>query len=132
MKHKKLIYQQGIIDALSFPRYSIKMEYLKTMSLLDNISDNVPKFITKKWIEVHDQSGNENDRYKPSKQITFKTSMLQLDLCNYNDAYIVVKGTITLIDPNVAAYEKKLYFKNNALFSCISKFNNSLTYNADA
>ena len=132
MKHKKLIYQQGIIDALSFLRYSIKMEYLKTMSLLDNISDNVPKFITKKWIEVHDQSGNENDRYKPSKQITFKTSMLQLDLCNYNDAYIVVKGTITLIDPNVAAYEKKLYFKNNALFSCISNFNNSLTYNADA
>ena len=132
MKHKKLIYQQGIIDALSFLRYSIKMEYLKTMSLLDNISDNVPKFITKKWIEVHDQSGNENDRYKPSKQITFKTSMLQLDLCNYNDAYIVVQGTITLIDPNVAAYEKKLYFKNNALFSCISKFNNSLTYNADA
>ena len=58
--------------------------------------------------------------------------MLQLDLCNYNDAYIVVKGTITVIDPNVAAYEKKLYFKNNALFSCISKFNNSLTYNADA
>ena len=132
MKHKKLIYQQGIIDALSFLRYSIKMEYLKTMSLLDNISDNVPKFITKKWIEVHDQSGNENDRYKPSKQKTFKTSMLQLDLCNYNDAYIVVKGTITVIDPNVAAYEKKLYFKNNALFSCISKFNNSLTYNADA
>ena len=132
MKHKKVIYQQGIIDALNFLRYSIKMEYLKTMSLLDNISDNVPKFITKKWIEVHDQSGNENDRYKPSKQITFKTSMLQLDLCNYNDAYIVVKGTITVIDPNVAAYEKKLYFKNNALFSCISKFNNSLTYNADA
>ena len=132
MKHKKLIYQQEIIDALSFLRYSIKMGYLKTMSLLGNISDKVPKFITKKWIEVHDQSGNENDRYKPSKQITFKTSMLQLDLCNYNDAYIVVKGTITVIDPNVAAYEKKLYFKNNALFSCISKFNNSLTYNADA
>ena len=27
--------------------------------------------------------------------ISFKTSMLKSDLCNYSDAYIVVKGTIT-------------------------------------
>ena len=36
------------------------------------------------------------DRYKPSKQIRFKTSMLRLDLCDFSEAYIVVKGTITL------------------------------------
>ena len=31
----------------------------------------MPKFITKKWIEVHDQSGNAGNRYKSSKQIRF-------------------------------------------------------------
>ena len=34
---------------------------------LDTTSDNVPRFITKKWIDVHDQSGSAEDRYKPSK-----------------------------------------------------------------
>ena len=45
-----------------------------------------------KWIEIHDQFGNVDDRYKPSKQIRFKTQMLQSDLCDYNDAYNAVKG----------------------------------------
>ena len=49
--------------------------------------DEVPRFITKKWIEVHDQSGSAEDRYKPSKQIRFKTSMLRSDLCNFSDMY---------------------------------------------
>ena len=58
--------------------------------------DEVPRFITKKWIEVHDQSGSAEDRYKPSKQIRFKTSMLRSDVCDFSDVYIVVKGNITL------------------------------------
>ena len=33
------------------------MEYRKITNLLGNITDEVPRFITKKWIEVHDQSG---------------------------------------------------------------------------
>ena len=68
------------------------MEYQKITSLLDTTSDNVPRFITKKWIEVHDHSSNAEDRYKPSKQIRFKTSVLRPDLCDFSDAYIVVKG----------------------------------------
>ena len=56
-------------------------------SLLDATFENVPRFVTKKWIEVHDQSGSFEDRYKPSKQIRFKTSMLRSDLCDYNDDY---------------------------------------------
>ena len=76
------------------------MEYQKITNLLDTKSDNVPRFITKKWIEVHDQSGSAEDRYKPSKQIRFKTSMLRSDLCDFSDAYIVVKGTITLTKTN--------------------------------
>ena len=64
----------------------MKMEYQKITSLLGNIPDQLPKFITKKWIEVYDQPGNANDRYKPSKLITFKASVLQSDLCDYNNA----------------------------------------------
>ena len=72
------------------------MEYKKITNLLDTALDNVPRFITKKWVEVHDQSGSAEDRYKPSKQIRFKTSMLRSDVCDFSDVYIVVKGTITL------------------------------------
>ena len=72
------------------------MEYQKITNLLDTTFDNVPRFITKKWIDVHDQSGSAEDRYKPSKQIRFKKSMWRSDLCDYSDSYIVVKGDITL------------------------------------
>ena len=58
--------------------------------------DEVPRFITKKLIKAHDQVGNAEDRYKPSKQIWFKTSMLRSDLCDFSDAYIVAETTITL------------------------------------
>ena len=33
------------------------MEYRKTTNLLDKTSDKIPRTITKRWIEVHDQSG---------------------------------------------------------------------------
>ena len=69
------------------------MKYQKIANLLGNIPDKVPIFITKKWIEVHDQSG---ESYNTNMQIRFKTSMLISDLCDCNDAYIVVKGTITV------------------------------------
>ena len=69
------------------------MEYQKITNLLGNIPDKVPMFITKKWIEVHDQSGGT---YNVNKQIKFKTSMLRCDLCDFSDAYIVVKGKITV------------------------------------
>ena len=84
------------------------MEYQKIINLLDTTSDNVPKFITKKWIEVYGQSGNAKDRYIQSKQMRFKTSMLQSDLCDYSDACIVVEGNITVTDPNYANYKKEL------------------------
>ena len=48
------------------------MEYQKIINLLGTTPDEISKFITKKWIEVRDQSGNAEDRYKPSKQIRFK------------------------------------------------------------
>ena len=71
--------RQQIIDDLRLFWYHIKMEYQKNTTLLGIKLDEVPRFITKKWIEVHDQSGNAEDRYKPSKQIRFKASMLRSD-----------------------------------------------------
>ena len=72
------------------------MEYQKIANLLGTTLDEVPRFITKKWVKVHNQWGSADDRDKPNKQIRFKTSMLRLDLCDYSNAYIVVKGTITI------------------------------------
>ena len=66
------------------------MEYQKITNLLDNIYDEEPRFIAKKWIEVHDQSGNAENRYNPNKQIRFKTSMLRSTLYHYSDGDIVV------------------------------------------
>ena len=108
------------------------MEYQKITNLLGTTLDEIPRFITKKWVEVHDQSGSADDRYKPNKQIRFKTSMLRSDLCDYSDAYIVVKGTITLDGAaNANKRNKGTAFKNNAPFiSCISKINNTLIDNA--
>ena len=107
------------------------MEYQKIINLLDTTSDNVPRFITKKWIEVHDQSVSAEDRYKPSKQIIFKTSILISDLCDFSDAYIVVKGTITVTGTNNRSRKNTpLAFKSNAPFiSYISKVNNTLIDN---
>ena len=70
------------------------MEYQKITNLLDTTSDNVPRCITEKWVHVYDQSGSAEDRYKSSKQIRCKTSMLRSALCDFSDAFIVVKGKV--------------------------------------
>ena len=108
------------------------MEYQKLTNLLGTKLDEIPRFITEKWVNVYDQLGSADDRYKPNKQMRFKKTILRSDLCDYSDAYIVVKGTITVTDPNKANYDKKLAFKNNAPFtSCILKINNALIDNVE-
>ena len=53
--------------------------------------------------------------------------MLRSDLYDFSDAYNVVKGTISVTNPDNKAHDKKLTFKNNAPFvSCISKINDTL------
>ena len=66
------------------------MEFQKITNFLGTTSDNkdLPTFVTKKWIEVYDQSeGN----YNVNKEIRIKASMLRSDLWDFSDAYIVVK-----------------------------------------
>ena len=78
----------------------------------------MPRFITKKWIEVSDQSGGA---YDTNKQTIFKTPMLRSDLCDYSDAYIVVEGKVIVTASYNDAHDKKLTLKNNAPFiSCTS------------
>ena len=71
------------------------MGFQKIVNFFGTTSNNkdLPTFVTKKWIEVYDQSeGN----YNVNKEIRIKTSMLRSDLCDFSDAYIVVKGNITV------------------------------------
>ena len=86
--------------------------------------------LQKKWVEVYDQSGGH---YNVTKEIRIKTSMRRSDLCDYSDAYIVVKGDITLEGDNDAnKRNKNLAFKNNAPFiNCISKINGVKIDNAE-
>ena len=77
------------------------MKFQKIVNFLDITygDKDLPIFVTKKWIEVYDQSeGN----YDVIKEIGINTSMLRSDLCDFNDAYIVVKETITVGAPNNA------------------------------
>ena len=84
--------------------------------------------LLKKWVKVYDQSGSADDRYKPNKQIKFKTSMLRSNLRDYSDAYIVLKKDIVLTKTNgreiIDIRNRFLAFKNNAPFTnCTSKIN---------
>ena len=94
------------------------------------ILKDLPRFVTKKYIEVYGQSGGN---YIVNKEIRIKTSMLRFALCDFNDAYIVVKGNITLEGENDAnKRNKSLEFKNNAPFTnCISKSNGVKVDNAE-
>ena len=59
--------------------------------------------------------------------------MLRSDLCDFNDAYIVVEGDITLEgNKDANKTNKSLVFKNNAPFiKCISKVNGIKIDNAE-
>ena len=108
----------------------IKMEYCKNTDLLDTTSDNMPRIITKKWVEVHDQSGNAEDRYKPSRQIKFRTSMLRSDLCDFSDAYIVVKARVTANFNPRAIYVSNDFPINLFLFSIFPRRSSTLQITA--
>ena len=70
------------------------MKYQKTANLLGNASNQPSKFKTKNWVEVNDES---RGTYNVNSQINFKTTMLKSRLCDYSDAYILVKELLLLI-----------------------------------
>ena len=108
------------------------MEFQKIVNFIDTTTDDkdLPRFVTKKWIQVYDQS---EKNYNFNKEIRIKISMLRSDLSDHSDPYIVVKRDITLEgDNNAKKRNKNLAFKNNAPFTyCISKINGVKINNAE-
>ena len=102
------------------------MEYQKIANLLHSASNKPCKFRASDWVEINDDLRGV---YSPNKQIRFKKG-LRSSLCDYSDAYILVKGNISVSNTAVAAAaintNKKVIFKNRAPFTnCISKINNN-------
>ena len=111
------------------------MEYQKIANLIDDTPNQPSKFRTRNWFEINDES---RGACNVNSQIKFKAAMLKSSLCDYSDAYILVKGTITIIKrgADVAARhaderDKGVSFKNCAPFNnCISEINNTQIDNA--
>ena len=111
------------------------MEYQKRANLIDDTSNKPSKFRTKNWVEINDES---RKTYNVTSQIKFKTTMLKSSLCDYSDAYILVKGKITINGAVADAAarqaderDKGVAFKNCPPFpNCISEINNTQVDNA--
>ena len=103
------------------------MKYQKIVNLLNDESNKPSEFRTRNWVEIYDEA---RDTYSHNKQIKFKTSMLRSSLCDYSDAYILLKGNITVNNTAAAGVDasntnRKVIFKNCAPFtSCINEINN--------
>ena len=103
--------------------------------MLDNASNQLPKFRTKNWVEINDESRRG---YTTGSNIKFKTTKLRFSLCDYADAYILAKGTITITGAGDDAAARRadernkgVTFKDCAPFTkCISKINDTETDNA--
>ena len=62
--------------------------------MLNDASNKPSKFKTRNWVEINDDI---RGAYSPNKQIRFKTAVLRSSLCDYRDAYILIKGNISVI-----------------------------------
>ena len=106
------------------------MEYQKIANLIDDTPNQPSKFRTRNLVEINDES---RGAYNVNSQIKFKSS-----LCDYSDAYILVKGKIAIAGAgnDAAARQadernKGVVFKNCAPFiNCISGINNTQIGNA--
>ena len=99
---------------------NIIIEHQKISNLLNDANNS--KFVTRKWNIVND---NSNSNYAAANEISYNTEMLKFNLCDCNDAYILVTADITV----VAAPETQVTFENCAPFTkCITKnlWNNNI------
>ena len=102
----------------------------------DNESEQLSKFVTREYVRFNSLLDTHNE----NKSIRFKTLMLRSNLCDYSDAYILVKGTITVTAPGVNnnannirdKRNRPVILKNNAPFvSCITRINGELIEDSD-
>ena len=102
----------------------------------NEMSEKLSKFVTREYVRLNSLSNTYNE----NKSIRFKTPMLRSNLCDYSDAYILVKGTITVTAPGAKngannirdKRNRPLILKNNSPFvSCITRINGELIEDAD-
>ena len=97
--------------------------------MLDNETNQLSKFRTRNWLEINDESRGTYI----STDIKFKATMLRSNLCDYADAYILIKGTLTITGDGddgttrqAGEKDKGVTFKNCAAFAeYISKIINT-------
>ena len=88
------------------------MEHDKINNLLlseDNENKHLSKFVTREDVQVKSLCNTFNE----NKSIRFKTPMLRSSLCDYSDAYILVKGTITVTAPGINNNANNIRDKRN-------------------
>ena len=81
--------------------------------------------MTRKWNIVNDQS---NTNYGVGNEIIYNTEVLISNLCNYNNAHILVRGNIIIIGHQVT----QVLFKNCTSFTeCITKIDGTTIDDAE-
>ena len=103
------------------------MEFQKIANLIDDASNQPSKFRTRNWVEINDES---RGAYNVNSQIKFKTTMLRSSLCDYSDAYILVKGTISANNTAAAGAAANNTNRKVIFTNCISEINNTQIDNA--
>ena len=104
------------------------MKYKKIINMLDDTTDQSTKFKTRKLVEINDESRVNYDK----SNIKFKRSKWYGKyLCDYGDAWMLFKGTITIPNTKAAGWavnntNKKVIIKYCAPFTnCLTEINNT-------
>ena len=99
------------------------MDHQNMLNLLNEANDS--KFVTRKWNIVNDQS---NANYDVGNEIIYNTEVLKSNLCDYNDAYISMRGDITISGHQII----QVAFKNCTPFTkCITKIDGATKDDAE-
>ena len=121
------IYQdkqiQVFLRFFNFNRIIYIMEHQKILNLLNDPKN--PKFMTRTQNIVNDLS---NANYDAGNEIIYNTEVLKSNLCDYNNAYILVTADTTFIGHQ----ETLASFKNCAPFTkSIKTIDGTTTYDAE-
>ena len=93
------------------------------MNLLNE--PNNSEFVTTKWSFFNDQSSRNHDA---GNEIIYNTEVLESSLWDYNDAYVLVRGDISV----VAVHATQVAFKNCVPFTkCFINIDGTTTDDAE-
>ena len=111
--------------SINFISFCIKTEFRKITNFLDKTSadKDLPKFVSINWIEVYDQS---QQNYDAKKEIRITTSILKSDLCDFSDAYVIVKGNITITKKTFTAADFEAPNNTAAIIAATNNANNTM------